>query len=128
MKFVFNRSGNIVRDNFYIIYPIIDEFICFALLNNYYTFYQLECYGKKYGAGLLKLQRYDLENLQIPNFCDFSEEDAYILRDLSKKLINNGTKKIISGITKVLSQYSDIGFEEISNEYEKLVTNRLENV
>lgn len=128
MKFVFNRSGNIVRDNFYIIYPIIDEFICFALLNNYYTFYQLECFGKKYGAGLLKLQRYDLENLQIPNFCDFSEEDAYILRDLSKKLINNGTKKIISEITKVLSQYSDIGFEEISNEYEKLVTNRLENV
>ena len=60
--------------------------------------------------------------------CDFSKEDVEILKDLSKKLINNGTKKIISEITKMLSQYSDIGFEEISNEYEKLVTSRLENV
>lgn len=128
MKFVLNKSGNIVRDNFYIIYPTIDELICFALLNNYYTFYQLECSGKKYGAGLLKLQRYDLESLRLPDFHAFTKEDIDILKDLAKELIDTGSRKVISQITKVLSEYSDINFEEISTEYEKLVAIRLENV
>lgn len=30
-------------------------YLLFALLNNYYTYYQLELSGKRYGAGLLKL-------------------------------------------------------------------------
>ena len=128
MKFIINKSGKIIRDNFYIVYPAIDEFVCFALLNNYYTFYQLECSGKKYGAGLLKLQRYDLENLSFPDFFAFSKEDVAILKTLTKELIDTGSRKIISEITKVLSSYSDISFEEISTEYEKIVASRLENV
>ena len=127
MKFVLNRSGNIVRDNFYIIYPSIDDWICLALLNNYYTFYQLECSGKKYGAGLLKLQRYDLENLQLPDFSSFTKEDLDILKGLTKELIDTGSRRIVPKITKVLSHYSDISFDEISSEYEKVVASRLEN-
>ena len=59
MKFILNDSDMLVRDNFYIIRPYVDKLLMMALLNNYYTFYQLEHFGKKYGAGLLKLQRYD---------------------------------------------------------------------
>lgn len=44
MKFVYNESNYLARDNFYIIKQNnnTDELILFALLNNYYTFYQLE--------------------------------------------------------------------------------------
>lgn len=42
MKFIMNNLGYLVRDNFYIIKAQIDEYLMFALLNNYYTYYQLE--------------------------------------------------------------------------------------
>ena len=75
-----------IRDNFYVLYPEIDKWVCFALLNNLYTFYQLECAGKKYGAGLLKIQRYDIENLHFPNIKTFSAVDIDELKKLGKKL------------------------------------------
>ena len=74
------------------------------------------------------IQRYDLENLSFPDFFAFSKEDVAILKTLTKELIDTGSRKIISEITKVLSSYSDISFEEISTEYEKIVASRLENV
>lgn len=127
MKFIVNKSGNIVRDNFYIIFPAVDYWVCFALLNNYYTYYQLECTGKKYGAGLLKLQRYDLENLRFPDMDSLSEVDITALKDLAMKLATTGARSIVSEITQVLSRYSDISFEKISTEYKCLFTRRLEN-
>ena len=63
MKFVMNETSAFARDNFYVIKPKVDKWVLFALLNNYYTYYQLELSGKRYGAGLLKLQRYDIEEL-----------------------------------------------------------------
>lgn len=127
MKFIANKSDNIIRDNFYIIFPTVDYWVCFAMLNNYYTYYQLECSGKKYGAGLLKLQRYDLENLRFPDLNSLSGKDINDLKNLAMKLVATGSRSIISEITQVLSRYSDIGFEEISAEYENIVTRRLEN-
>ena len=97
------------------------------MLNNYYTYYQLECSGKKYGAGLLKLQQYDLENLRFPDLNSLSGKDINDLKNLAMKLIATGSRSIISEITQVLSRYSDISFEEISAEYENIVTRRLEN-
>ena len=128
MKFIVNKSGNIIRDNFYIIFPAVDYWVCYALLNNYYTYYQLECSGKKYGAGLLKLQRYDLENLRFPDLNLLSEEDINDLKNLARKLVTVGTRSIISEITQVLSRYSDISFDDILSEYKNIVTRRLENV
>lgn len=127
MKFIVNKSGNIIRDNFYIIYPVVDYWVCYALLNNYYTYYQLECSGKKYGAGLLKLQRYDLENLRFPDLNLLSEKDINDLKNLARKLVTVGARSIISEITQVLSRYSDISLDEISVEYKNIVTRRLEN-
>lgn len=71
VRFIKNDTNFVVRDNFYIITPKIDTNLLFALLNNYFTFYQLELLGKKYGAGLLKIQRYDLEKIMFPNYLLF---------------------------------------------------------
>ena len=128
MKFIVNKSGNIIRDNFYIIFPAVDYWVCFALLNNYYTYYQLECTGKKYGAGLLKLQQYDLESLRFPALDSFSEVDINGLKKLAMKLAATGSRSIVSEITQVLSRYCDISFEEIASEYKNIVSRRLENV
>ena len=87
MKFIMNTSNVLARDNFYIIYPEIDRYLMFALLNNFFTYYQLETIGKKYGAGLLKLQRYDIEKLQFVDVDSISEEDKEKLTSLAKKLV-----------------------------------------
>ncbi len=128
MKFIYNDTDNVIRDNFYVLYPAIDKWVCFALLNNLYTFYQLECVGKKYGAGLLKIQRYDIENLHFPNIKTFSDADYDELKKLGKKLAKTSDRKIIEDITRILSHYSDVSYERISAEYNDIVKNRLENV
>lgn len=128
MKFVYNDSDNIIRDNFYIIYPKIDKWICFALLNNLFTYYQLECVGKKYGAGLLKIQRYDIENLLFPDISLISSEDLSELRKMGEMLAKTGKKSLVNDITRVLSQYSKVTYAKISEEYKDIVNSRLENV
>lgn len=128
MKFVYNDTDKVIRDNFYVLYPEIDNWICFSLLNNLYTYYQLECVGKKYGAGLLKIQRYDIENLHFPNIKFFSDGDLYELKQLGIKLAETGNKVIIEDITQILSQYSNVSYEEIVSGYNDIVKNRLENV
>lgn len=126
MKFILNNSDTLVRDNFYIIRPNIDSMLMMALLNNYYTFYQLELLGKKYGAGLLKLQRYDLESLKFPNIEQFSMKDIVELKELAEALIDSGDRKLIDEITKVLSSYSSVDLKTIRKEYNRLKKQRLE--
>lgn len=128
MKFVYNGTDRIIRDNFYVLYPTINKWLCFALLNNIYTYYQLECTGKKYGAGLLKIQRYDIENLMFPNVDSFTKDDALTLEKLGKQLAETGEKTVIHEITEILSRYADISYESILSEYEEKVKDRLENV
>lgn len=126
MKFIFNRSGCMARDNFYIIKPLIDEWLLFALLNNYYTYYQLEKHGKKYGAGLLKLQRYDIEELRFPEIGSFSEDDKEILILLAKKLENTGNAECINKITEIVSKYTEWSYIEIVEKYSAIKKYRLE--
>lgn len=128
MKFIYNGTDRIIRDNFYVLYPTIDKWLCFALLNNLYTYYQLECVGKKYGAGLLKIQRYDIENLKFPNVEAFTEDDEVKLQNLGRELAETGEKSVIQSITEILSRYSDISYESILSEYEEKVKDRLENI
>ena len=127
MKFVYNESDYLARDNFYIIRQkdSKDSLLLFALLNNYYTFYQLEKIGKKYGAGLLKLQRYDLENLRFPDISEFSQKDVESLKSLSLNLISNNDSKAVSDITKVISQYSNVKYDILLKEYHSIKSHRL---
>ena len=126
MKFIMNNLGCPVRDNFYIIKPQIDEYLMLALLNNFFTYYQLEKNGKKYGAGLLKLQRYDIEALKFPDISSFSIDDKVELVNLAKDLVYTGNKINIIKITEIMAKYSKESFEMITNMYEKIRKFRLE--
>ena len=126
MKFIMNNLGYLVRDNFYIIKAQIDEYLMFALLNNYYTYYQLEKKGKKYGAGLLKLQRYDVEASKFPDINCFSVDDKVELISLAKDLAHTGNKVNIIEITEIMAKYSEQSFDMITNMYEKIRKFRLE--
>ena len=126
MKFVYNEQNYLARDNFYIIkQKNIDTLLLFALLNNYYTFYQLEQMGKKYGAGLLKLQRYDLENLTFPDIALFTSDDIEQLKQLSTDLILTGNAETISEITKVISRHSSLEYNLILKNYQSVKSSRL---
>ncbi len=129
MKFVYNESDYLARDNFYIIKQndSTDELVLFALLNNYYTFYQLEKTGKKYGAGLLKLQRYDLENLMFPDLSVFSNDDVELLKTYASNLITHNDASAITEITKIISHYSSVGYDTLLNEYHLVKAHRLGN-
>ena len=126
MKFVMNETGALARDNFYVIKPKVDKWVMFALLNNYYTYYQLELCGKKYGAGLLKLQRYDIEGLCFPDYDSISDSDKKQMTALSHKLLESADGFVIGEITELISKYSGISYEEIIEKYEVTKLNRLE--
>ena len=128
MKFVMNEEQCIIRDNFYIIYPKIDKWILFSLLNNYYTYYQLESMGKKYGAGLLKLQRYDIESITFPDIDAVKGNDMHLLKKYGSQLAQNGDRKCIDDITKILSVYSEYDFNMIKQKYETKRKKRLEGL
>ena len=97
-----------------------------ALLNNYFTYYQLEKSGKKYGAGLLKLQRYDIEALRLPDITLFSDDDKTQLINLAKELATANEKRNIVKITDCISKYSEVKFNMIEVMYEKIRKFRLE--
>ena len=128
MKFILNDSETLVRDNFYIIRPHIDQLVMMALLNNYYIFYQLELFVKRYGAGLLKLQKYDLERLRFPFIEKISDEDIVKLKKLGQGLITSSNSDLVEDITKVLSNYSDVNYETIRKKYIELKKRRLEDI
>lgn len=117
MKFILNNKDCLIRDNFYVIKPKINNLLLFAMLNNYYIFYQLENKGKKYGAGLLKLQKYDLEELVLPNIELFSEKEIETLIELANKLIVTSDVHYIDKITMLLSNHEYIQYNDIKSMY-----------
>lgn len=125
MKFIMNDRDTAVRDNFYIIKPKIDRWVLFALLNNYFTYCQLEENGKRYGAGLLKIQTYDIENLTFPDCDKFFLRDKQLLIGLGKRLVRFGRRSDIDEITKVLSRYSPTSYGAIARRYELAKAKRL---
>lgn len=126
MKFILNDSENLARDNFYIILPKIDTLLAFALLNNYYTYLQLEEIGKKYGAGLLKLQRYDIEALNFPNINFFSNEELEHLKKLSQDLVRTGNSDIVDEITKIIGNHAVVDYTTVIKRYTAVKKLRLE--
>ena len=69
-------------------------------------FFQLEKAGKQYGAGLLKLQRYDIEGLKFPDITLFSNSEIEQLKVLSRELVFTGNEDLIGEITKIIAKYS----------------------
>ncbi len=127
MRFILNDSGTTVRDNFYIIMPGVDRFIMLALLNNYYVYAQLETNGRKYGGGMLKLQKYDVESLMLADLSIVSESDKSCLAELGCALAETGRISLIDEISAILSSYETENLYEIKEQYEYLRSKRLEN-
>lgn len=126
MKFIYNDSDMLARDNFYVIYPRIDSMLLFALLNNYYVYVQLEMMGKRYGKGLLKLQKYDLEELLLFDVDRISEEDKDRLKELAGRLAASGSAGLVSEITKVLEKYDSRREFHAEEQWRSMKTSRLE--
>jgi adenine-specific DNA-methyltransferase len=95
-------------------------------MNNFYTYYQLEKMGKKYGAGVLKIQRYDVENLMFIDLDYVSKEDFFKLETLGKKLVDTSDRNLIFEITKIISNYASMSYEKLMSEFGKIKKRRLE--
>lgn len=128
IKFVLNKSFPLVRDNFYIIRPKIDEWLVLGLLNNIYCYYQLELLGKRYGAGLLKIQRYDLDALKFPALESISSKDKNRIIALAKKIVESTDSSVVQKISEIVAKYSVVSLEKIQRKYDAVKKNRLELV
>ncbi len=125
MKFILNENFEYIRDNFYIIEDKIGVYLLMSLLNNYYTYYQLETFGKKQGKGLLKLQTYDMRRIIFPSIDLISDKDILSLELYGKKLGKNNDIKYVEKITEILSKYSTHDFVSIKNIYFNVKNQRL---
>ena len=123
VRFIINDAKVIARDNFYTIKSEYNPLLIMALLNNLFVFTQLELCGKFYGNGLLKIQKYDVDNIVVPNPCNISESDKKALINCSKFLIKTNESKYISDATTILAKYYKI--ENIEEIYKSQKSNRL---
>ena len=127
VRFIDNSAGLLVRDNFYIIRPKINTGLLLALLNNFYTFYQLELYGRNYGNGLLKIQKYDIDKLVFPDIGAFTTEDTQRLMSLSELLCSTNSKEITVAITILLEHYYRFPATAIIEKCNSLKNSRLKH-
>lgn len=104
-RFIYNDARYIARDNFYIISSSESTELLLSLLNNYYVYSQLEKCGKTYGNGILKIQKYDVDHILIPNPRFISKQDRITLLRLSSELRTTAGTKVVEKITTVLTRY-----------------------
>ena len=126
MKFVLNDGKRNVRDNFYMISSRHDSLFLLALLNNYHVYIQLEQCGKSYGKGLLKLQKYDIDNIQVPRPDLIPLKEKEELSVLAKELVETSNVGKIDEITQILSPY--YGVSNAKETFQSLKTKRLANI
>lgn len=125
IRFILNEKRFLIRDNFYSINSTLDRYLLIALLNNYFIGYQLEKLGKTYGNNMLKIQKYDMDNLMIISPETISYKDTERLKELSKELIESSNTNIMSDITSILAQYYEIeNIEELFHDVRKKRINK----
>lgn len=123
LKFVLNEEKCNVRDNFYMISSHYDSLFLMALLNNYYVYQQLENLGKSYGKGLLKLQKYDIDEIKLPHPETIQEEDKAKLIKHTEELVKSSDESHIDAITNLLAPY--YGYNSVKEQYIELKSKRL---
>lgn len=123
VRFILNDANVIARDNFYTIYSDYNPYLIMGLLNSLFVFSQLELSGKTYGNGLLKIQKYDVDNIVIPNPLTINNDDQKELILCAKSLIKSNDSKYIIKSTKILSKYYHI--DDIEEIYKSQKSNRL---
>lgn len=123
VRFIRNDAKVIARDNFYTISSNHDPYLILGMLNSIFVFSQLETCGKSYGNGLLKIQKYDVDNIVVPNPSNISESDQQGLIKCAKSLIKTNDTKYVIEATKILSKYYHI--DNIEDIYKSQKNNRL---
>lgn len=107
-RFILNQGCYMARDNFYLLNSNLEKGLFVALLNNYYVFLQLELCGKSYGNGILKIQKYDVDNILIVNPMLISQTDEKRLSELGLKYTESGNEDLLDAISDILKPYYDI--------------------
>lgn len=123
LKFVLNAENCNARDNFYMISSRYNSLLLMALLNNYYVYRQLEILGKSYGKGLLKLQKYDIDEIRVPHPETIQEDVKVKLVQLAEELVRSSDECHIDAITNLLAPY--YGYNGVKEQYIELKSKRL---
>lgn len=124
-RFILNDAKLVARDNFYTISTSYSHYLLLALLNNYYVYSQLETLGKTYGNGLLKIQKYDVDRLIIPDPSLLDDKISKALIECAEELVINGSATTLDSITGLLLEY--YGIKNIKEYYLNQRNNRLNN-
>lgn len=120
LRFIALNERSYVKDNFYVI-ETSNQNLFLALLNNYFIYYQLEKSGKDYGGGMLKIQKYDIDQLYLPDVNQLSNNLVKILESKGRDLMNTTSdfeaESIVSKISSLLEPFYNIGISEIKKKY-----------
>lgn len=108
IRFIRNERHLLTRDNFYSITSPTQTSMLMALLNNHYVWYQLEQCGKTYGNNVLKVQKYDIDNLLVISPELISASDKSTLTWLADTLTATADTTLVGRITDVLAKYYDV--------------------
>lgn len=108
-RFIYNNIY-CVRDNFYELYPKkVNSYLMLAILNSNITLYMLEFIGRSYGKGLLKIQKYELDSLDIINPHVLNSKDKETLiklgKSLSETIGNQENIDLVQRIDELLIKY-----------------------
>lgn len=122
-RFILNLGRYMARDNFYLLSSDLESGLFVALLNNYYVFLQLELCGKSYGNGVLKIQKYDVDNILIVNPMLISQPDVKKLSELGLKYSETNDDDFVDAISDILFPYYNI--PNIKQFYTKRKSKRL---
>lgn len=125
IRFILNEAKVSVRDNFYTLRSPFDSHLMLGMLNNLYVFSQLELSGKSYGNGLLKIQKYDVDNIVVPHPSNISDKDKRLLIKYAKLMVESNDPEYVVDTTKVLSKYYQKNNIELF--YKELRSLRLRN-
>lgn len=123
VRFIYNENRVVIRDNFYGITSKVDTMLLLALLNNTFVFSQLELFGKSYGNGLLKIQKYDMDNIVIPNPQFLDSKTKKQLIECGKGLVKTNDVKYIAEATSLLAKFYKVS--NIDEIYASQKENRL---
>lgn len=135
-NFVLNSGGYAIRDNFYIITPKKDDpLVLFGILNSSLVKMLLELSGRRYGNGLLKIQAYELADLNVPDLSTMTDRQKSDIRKLAERLSKLGfddpeSGQIIRKIDEVVHDCLglDVGPEAIAQLERSLLEKRLGRV
>ena len=89
----------------------------FAVLNSSLVKLNLELVGRRYGNGMLKIQTYELKDMQIPDISkmpnDVKDDLVELGQDLCQcKVSDDGKTSIIKKIDSIIDKFCKLGIKQ----------------